>query len=233
MVNLLKPSALVVTLFVLFPMISFAQNDYTRANLWEKEIAAFTAADKQESPKKGKILFVGSSSIRGWRTLKEDFPGLHITNRGFGGSHLEDVNFYADKIVFSYKPKLIVLYAGENDLVAGKSVETVFADFKKFVSSMKNKLPKSRLIVISLKPSPARWQYAPVFKQLNLLLKSETEKDKRFLFVDVWSPMLDANGEPLKNIFFGDALHLNADGYKIWRETLLPTVNKGFKGAFR
>lgn len=233
MVNQLKSSALVFILFVLFPMISFAQNDYTRANWWEKEIAAFTAADKLESPKKGKILFVGSSSIRGWRTLKEDFPGLHIINRGFGGSHLEDINFYADKIIFPYKPKLTVLYAGENDLVAGKSVETVFADFKKFVSLMKNNLPKSRLIVISLKPSPARWEYAPKFKQLNLLLKSETEKDKRFLFVDVWSPMLDAKGEPLKNIFFGDALHLNVDGYKIWRETLLPAVNKGFKGAFR
>lgn len=233
MVKSLKSGAIVFALCILFQTISFAQNNYTRATLWEKEIAAFTVADRKESPKKGKIVFVGSSSIRGWLTLREDFSGLHAINRGFGGSHLEDVNFYADKIVFPYKPKLIVLYAGENDLVAGKSVETVFADFKKFVSLMKNKLPKARLIVISLKPSPSRWEYAPKFKQLNLLLKSETGKDKRLLFVDVWSPMLDANGEPLKNIFFGDDLHLNADGYKIWRETLLPAINKGFKGAFR
>lgn len=233
MFRLLKLSAFVFVLFALFQIVSSAQTAYTRANLWEKEVAAFAAADAKESPKKGKILFVGSSSIRAWQTLKEDFPGFYVINRGFGGSHLEDANFYADRIVFPYKPKLIVLYAGENDLVAGKSVETVFADFKKFVSVMQTKLPKSRLIVISLKPSRSRWKYASKFKELNQLLKSETEKDKRSLYVNVWSPMLGGDGEPLKNIFAEDNLHLNADGYKIWRKTLLPLVKVGLKGSFR
>jgi lysophospholipase L1-like esterase len=233
MVKFLKSSAFVFVFLAVFQTICFAQTAYTRANLWEKEIAAFAAADVKESPKKGKILFVGSSSIRGWRTLQEDFPDFYTINRGFGGSHLEDVNFYADRIIFPYKPKLIVLYAGENDLVAGKSVETVFNDFKKFASLIRIKLPKSRLIVVSLKPSPSRWEYAPKFKELNQLLKSETEKNKRFLFVDVWSPMLDANGEPLKNIFLDDNLHLNSDGYKIWHETLLSPLEVGLKGSFR
>ncbi len=233
MIKFLKSSAFVFVLFALFQTVCFTQTAYTRANLWEKEIAAFAAADAKESPKKGKILFVGSSSIRAWQTLKEDFPDFYVINRGFGGSHLEDVNFYADRLVFPYKPKLIVLYAGENDLVAGKSVEEVFTDFKKFVSTMRTNLPKSRLIVISLKPSPSRWEFAPKFKELNALLKSETEKDKRTLYVDVWSPMLDADGEPLKNIFVKDNLHLNADGYRIWRERLLPPIKVGLKSSFR
>jgi hypothetical protein len=110
-------------------------------------------------------LLVGSSSIRGWRSAAMDFPNFRVVNRGFGGSHLEDVNFYAGQVVFPYKPKLIVLYAGENDVVAGKSVERVFDDFKKFAVSVRRKLPKTRLIFVSLKPSPARWEFTPKFKQ--------------------------------------------------------------------
>jgi lysophospholipase L1-like esterase len=231
--HFLNKTILFFALLICLQISSFGQNIYNRANLWEKEIAAFAAADKKEFPRKGKVLFVGSSSIRGWRTLKEDFPEFYTINRGFGGSHLEDVIFYAPKVVFPYKPELIVLYAGENDIAAGKPVESVFNDFKKFVSLVKAKSPNTRLIVISAKPSPSRASFATKYKEFNNLIKSETGKDKRLLYVDVWTPMLDENGEPKKDIFLGDKLHINAAGYKIWRETLLPHIKAGLKGAFR
>lgn len=233
MVKFLRKVVLFFVLLIGLQAIVFGQNDYRRAHLWEKEIAAFADADKKEFPRKGKVLFVGSSSIRGWRTLKEDFPSVYTINRGFGGSHLEDVNFYAPQIVLPYKPKLIVLYAGENDLVAGKSIETVLGDFKKFVSLVRQNLPKTRLLVVSLKPSPSRREFTPKFKELNGLIKTETEKDKHLLFVDVWAPMLGEDGQPKKNIFQNDRLHLNAEGYKIWRETLFPKIKSGLKGSFR
>jgi lysophospholipase L1-like esterase len=233
MIEFLKKIALFFVLLISLQTALFAQNNYQRSHLWEKEITAFGTADKKDFPKKGKILFVGSSSIRGWRTLQEDFPSLHTINRGFGGSHLEDVNFYASQIVFPYKPELIVLYGGENDIVAGKSIETVFNDFKVFVSLVRRNLPKSRLIFVSLKPSPARWEFTPKFKELNNLIKTEAENDKHLLFIDVWTPMLDEKGEPKKDIFLGDRLHMNAKGYEIWRETLAPKIKSGLKGAFR
>lgn len=233
MFELLKKFAFLFALFVSLPIVLFAQGSYQRSSLWEKEIAAFTAADQKNFPKKGKVLFVGSSSIRAWRTLQEDFPSIYPINRGFGGSHFEDVNYYASQIVFPYKPKLIVLYAGENDLVAGKSVTNVFGDFKKFVSLLKENLPAARVIVISAKPSPARWKFTRVFKELNSLMKTETEKNKNLLFVDVWLPMLNSDGEPRKDIFLGDDLHLNPAGYKIWREILDPAIKSGLRGSFR
>ncbi len=233
MINFLKTATFIVVLLFIFQSNARAQTVYNRASLWEKEIAAFAAADKKEFPKREKILFVGSSSIRGWRTLKEDFPDYYTINRGFGGSHLEDVNFYAAGIVFPYKPKLIVLYAGENDIAAGKSVETVFADFKKFVASDRRNLPKTRLLVISVKPSPARREFTAKYKELNDLMKAETESNKHLVFVDVWTPMLDETGEPKKDIFLGDKLHMNRGGYKIWRETLFPFIKTGLKNSFR
>lgn len=219
---------------LLFCVQVFAQNaEYQRGELWQKEIAAFIEADKKELPKTNGVLFVGSSSIRGWKTLKEDFPDFNVLNRGFGGSHLEDVNHFAPEIVLPYKPKLIVLYAGENDIAAGKTVERVVDDFKKFVAVVHQKLPKTRIIFISLKPSPARWELREKFQQANNLIKAETDKDKRLLFVDVWTPMLNDKGAPKTEIFLGDKLHMNAEGYKIWRETLILHVKKGIKGNFR
>jgi lysophospholipase L1-like esterase len=228
-----KKSVLFLVLLASLQVIVFAQAAYQRGHLWEKEIDALAALDKKSFPKKNGVLFVGSSSIRGWRTVAADFPDFRAVNRGFGGSHLEDVNFYVDRVVFPYKPKLIVLYAGENDLVAGKSIEKVFNDFKRFVFLIRAKLPQTRLIFVSIKPSPARWEHTAKFKELNALVKAETEKDKRLLFVDVWLPMLDSDEQPKKNIFLGDKLHMNAEGYKIWRQTLFPYIKQGFKGNFR
>lgn len=223
---------ILLTLFLSLQI--FAQTtEYKRADLWQKEIAAFAETDKKQFPKQKGAVFVGSSSIRGWRSLQNDFPGLNVLNRGFGGSHLEDVNHYFAEIVLPYKPKLIVLYAGENDLVAGKSVETVVADYKQFVALTSKNLPKTRLIFVSIKPSPARWQFRNKFEQANSLIKAETEKDKQFLFVDVWTKMLDEKGEPRAELFLGDKIHMKPEGYKIWRETLAPFVEKGLKGNFR
>lgn len=221
-----------ILLFVL-AFTASAQEQYKRADLWQKEIAAFAEADKVVAPPKKAVLFVGSSSIRGWKTVQGDFPDYKILNRGFGGSHLEDVNYYAPQIVLPYKPKLIVLYAGENDVVAGKTPERVFADYRKFVALVREKLPKTRIVFVSIKPSPARWQFADKFREANSLIKSETEKDKGTIFVDVFSPMLNSKGEPKPEIFIGDKIHINAEGYKIWRETLAPHLKQGLKGNFR
>lgn len=229
----LRKNILLLALMFNLSIFVFAQNEYQRTDLWKAEINAFAELDKTTFPKKTEVLFVGSSSIRGWRTLEIDFPRIRTLNRGFGGSHIEDVNFYADQIVFPYKPKLIVFYAGENDLAAGKTIETVFADFKKFVSVVRGKLPKTRLIFISLKPSPSRWEFSEKFRALNALIKSETEKDDKSLYIDVWSPMLAQNGQPKPEIFLGDKLHMNPAGYQIWREALSVPVKKGLKGSFR
>jgi lysophospholipase L1-like esterase len=229
----MKKTFFSIFLIIILTFTAAAQESYQRAELWQKEIAAFAIADKKESPKTGGVLFVGSSSIRGWRTVQADFPDYQVLNRGFGGSHLEDVNYYFSEIVLPYKPKLIVLYAGENDITAGKTVDRVVADYKQFVALMKDKLPKTRLIFISLKPSPARWELREKFQQANVLIKAGTDKDKRQKFVDVWQQMLNEQAEPKLEIFQGDKLHLNAEGYKIWRDVLTPHIKKGIKGNFR
>ena len=184
---------------------------------WAAAIDKFTQADVANPPPRNGVVFVGSSSIVKWSTLAQDFPGVKVINRGFGGSQLEDSVFYADRIVVPYQPRTVVLYAGDNDLNAGKTPETVLADFKAFTRKIHSKLPNTRIIYIAIKPSPSRWKIKDKVVSANALVAAECARDKRLAFADIYAPMLNANGEPRPELFVKDMLHMNEAGYAVWK----------------
>ncbi len=191
---------------------------------WEGEIQRFEAADREAPPRPGGIVFVGSSSIRLWRDLHAEFPGQNVIQRGVGGSTLLEVLHFAPRIVLPYKPKLIFLYAGENDLVAGRKPQDVFQDYKFFVALVRRSLPSTRIVYISIKPSPKRWPFAPEVRATNALIRDYIAKDPKLSYVDVFTPMLGANGLPREELYVEDGVHLNHEGYALWKELLTPYV---------
>lgn len=206
---------------LLFSLCSFVPaQTYERANLWQKEIDTFVDFDRRQTPPKDAVLFIGSSSFRMWQSLRQDFPKVNIINRSFGGSHLEDSIHYAPQIIQPYQPRTVVIYAGDNDITAGKSVERVFADYKTLVRLIHKYSPKARIIFVTIKPSPSRREFWDKFQQVNALVKAETAKDKTLILADIWKPMLTANGEPREELYLPDRLHMNPKGYVIWREIL-------------
>ena len=195
------------------------------AQRFEDEIASFQAADKLSSPPKGSVLFVGSSSIRVWPNLKADFPNIDVLQRGFGGSTLDEVDHYAPRIVLPYCPRLIVLYAGDNDLAEGRTPEQILADFKTFVGLVRPPMPKTRIIFVSIKPSTARVALLGKMREANALVRQYVATDPSLTYVDVFTPMLDSAGIPRGELFQSDGLHMNAQGYAIWRGLLQPLVS--------
>jgi len=189
-------------------------------NRWEKEIAAFEARDKTNPPPKGAILFIGSSSIRLWKTLAEDFPDLKVINRGFGGSEIADSVHFLDRMVIPYEPKRIVMYAGGNDINANKTPEQVARDFRAFVAKVHAKLPETKIAYISIAGNPARWAQVERVKRANELIREFTTTDKRLQFIDVFPHMLGEDGKPLPDIFVEDRLHMNEKGYAIWKRVV-------------
>jgi lysophospholipase L1-like esterase len=195
--------------------------DKPAAAPWESAIQAFERQDRDRPPPKNAIVFVGSSSIRLW-DLAKSFPGKEVINRGFGGSQLADSVRYAPRIVVKYEPRRVVLYAGDNDLGAGKSPERVHADFRAFVEAVHRDLPKARIAFISIKPSILRWRLVDKVRQANGLIEADCKKDERLLYVDVFTPMLGDDGKPRPELFVSDGLHLNARGYELWASILGP-----------
>jgi lysophospholipase L1-like esterase len=189
---------------------------------FEKDILAFEAADQEIFPPEGAILFIGSSSIRGWRSLADDFPEHAVINRGFGGSHIDDSVRLVDRIVLPYRPSMIVFYAGENDLTAGKSPEKVAQDFRTFVELVRAELPGTRIAFISMKPSPSRWRLAETKREGNRLIRDYVSQAPGVDYIDVFEPMLNDEGQPREELFVGDRLHLNVEGYALWRQIVAP-----------
>jgi lysophospholipase L1-like esterase len=191
---------------------------------WEPEIHAFEARDRVHPPPKHAILFIGSSSIRKWKTLAEDFPGKQVINRGFGGSEIHDSTYFAGRILFPYQPRIIVLYAGDNDLAAGESPDGVAADFRQFVAAVHARLPQTRILFIAIKPCRARWKLVEKVRRANALVKAFTEAHPRLTFVDIFTPMLGADGKPRPELLAPDGLHPSRRCYELWASRIRPLL---------
>jgi lysophospholipase L1-like esterase len=207
-----------VTLFIV------ARAETPPVNRFEKEIAAYEAADKTNPPPQGAIVFTGASGIRLWKTLPQDFPGLRVINRGFGGSQLSDSIFFAERIVIPYHPKAVVIQAGGNDINTGKTPEQVLADFQTWVEKVRAALPDVRLVYLGQGPSPARWAQREKQQQANQLVRDYIAKGKNMFFVDIWAPCLGADGEPRPEIYVADKLHPSAEQYQIRAKLIRPTL---------
>ena len=193
---------------------------------WEKEIAAFESRDRTNPPPKGAVLFIGSSTIRLWKTLQQDFPSVKTINRGFGGSEIVDSTHFADQIIFPYEPSRIFLRAGGNDLWAGKSADEVFDDFKDFVAKVRERLPKTEITFIGWNPTVARWSQVEKEKALNSLVKEFVEHGQRLAYIDTYSVPIGTDGKPRPELFMPDKLHFNAEGYELLAARLRPFVEK-------
>jgi lysophospholipase L1-like esterase len=193
---------------------------------WEQDIAAFEALDAKSPPPKNAILFVGSSSIRLW-DLKESFPDRRTINRGFGGSELADSVRYAKRLILPHQPRIVVLYAGDNDIANGKSPKQVFADFQEFVSVVHRALPKSKILYIAIKPSIKRWALIDKIREANRLIREHIaqQKNDKLVFLDIEKSMLSADGKPRADLLQEDGLHLNAQGYRLWTRLLRPFMD--------
>ena len=225
-----RPKAILLVItgcLLLFPLEAWSQGTGKPKkhdpHRWDKQIAAFEKADQETAPPKNGILFVGSSSIRYWK-VEASFPGMPVINRGFGGSEISDAIFFADRIIIKHRPKIIVFYAGDNDLARGKSSQQVVADYQTFVKTIQGSLPKTRIIFVAIKPSISRWKLIETIRKTNQQIEQITTTDSRQFFLDVDTPMIGADGKPKPELFIKDGLHLNAAGYKLWNSLLKPLL---------
>jgi lysophospholipase L1-like esterase len=192
------------------------------------DIRAFKKQDSISFPPKNAILFVGSSSFTKWKDVQNYFPGYTIINRGFGGSVLSDVIRYEKDIIFTYQPKQIVIYCGENDVASSDTVsgKIVAERFKQLFTDIRKVYPKIPVAFISFKPSESRWHMKDRMVEGNKLIRKYLKKKKRTSFINVWDSMLGTDGLPMKDIFVDDKLHMNAKGYAIWQKIMLPYLIK-------
>lgn len=203
---------------------------------WQEELAAFDR-EPPLPPGVRPVVFVGSSSIRGWKTLAADMAPLPVVNRGFGGSRLFDTTYWLDRLVVRQNPAAVVLFAGTNDL-AGKDPRTAAWLEERFVelaARLRQLGCTAPLVYVSITPAPSRAEHRALVDAANARLAARCAADPSLVFVDTASGMLGSDGKPDPKWFQQDLLHLNADGYRHWTATIRPVVERllGAPGARR
>jgi lysophospholipase L1-like esterase len=192
------------------------------------EVRLYQQYDIVNLPKKQSILFVGSSSFRLWKDYQSYFPGFNIINRGIGGSSLPDIIRYSKEMITSYQPKQIVIYCGENDFASSDTITSIHvtSKFIDLFSIIRNDLPQAHISFISIKPSPSRWKHKDKIIAANASIKLFLNNQTNTSFINVWDSMLDIYGKPLSNIYKSDSLHMNVNGYIIWKNIITPYLIK-------
>ena len=190
-------------------------------NRYEEEILDFEKEDSAKGITKGEILFVGSSSFKKWTNIETDLFPLRVLNRGFGGSTMPELDYYFFRIVRPYKPAAIVIYEGDNDVLAPFLTSSVILkSFDIFVQLTKQFLPNTKVFFVSVKPSPSRVDYLKKMQETNSLIKSYCTKDKNLFYIDITKHMFNEDGQIREDIFRNDRIHINEKGYKIWSEII-------------
>ncbi|RXK62258.1 G-D-S-L family lipolytic protein [Lacibacter luteus] len=210
-----------VSMLLLFVLLVTNAQNKEPFPFWN-EVQKFKAADSAAFPASNQILLIGSSSFTLWKDVQDYFPDRKILNRAFGGSTLADVIRYRYDVVFPYQPKQIVIYCGENDFASSDTVtvELVVQRFTTLFNFIRAKYKTVPVAYVSMKPSPSRLHLLEKYKEGNKRIQAFLSTKPNTKFVDVYSAMLTASGEPMPDIFKEDSLHMNAKGYAIWKTKL-------------
>ena len=172
------------------------------------------------------IVFTGSSSIRFWGSLTEDFNEYDVLNRGFGGSIFSDLNFYMEELVLKHNPDMVVIYEGDNDVATEIPLEDIFTDFKTSFDKVRSSSEDIPIIYIAPKPSPSRWNLKGQYSIINQRIKKFCDQNEDTYYFDSWSIMLNEKGEIPTKYFWKDMLHMNSSGYEVWTKNLKPLIDK-------
>lgn len=214
----------VFSLLFVLPTLGVGQSNAS----FKGEINHFLQQDSLKMPPEQAILFIGSSSFKKWTDVDKYFPGYTIINRGFGGSQLPNLIYYADKIIYPYHPKQVIIYCGDNDFSYDRSIsaDTVFERFHTLFDLIRAHLPEANIGYVSIKFSPSRKYAWEKIKKANSLIEDYLEEQPNAAFIDITKPMFDKNGKAITSLYLDDQLHMRPAGYRIWQKQIQPYLLK-------
>lgn len=197
---------------------------------YEEEVRALERRLRESPPPAGPVVFYGSSSMRMWDSLADDFPGQTVLNLAFGGSTLAACAWFFQRLVVPCRPRAIVCYAGDNDLGDGRSPAEVLASFRELLERVATGCPEVPFTMLAIKPSPSRWDLADRIRVTNQAMRGELSGCRNRYFIDTFSAMLGSDGRPERSLFLEDGLHVSPAGYRIWSRLLAERAAVYFAG---
>lgn len=211
---------------ILFSFLISTSITLAQENRFDNEVANISHKIDSIGWSKGSVVFTGSSSVRMWKNLQDQFPDIPIINTGFGGSTAKDLSEQLFPLVLRLEPSTVFIYEGDNDINGGETAAEIMTTLDEIVTRIQKQLPNTTINLIAAKPSPSRWELKTSYLVLNDLMRQYCTAHENVNFVNVWDIMLDKTGSPRADIFIQDNLHMNEKGYDLWKEVFTPFLKK-------
>jgi lysophospholipase L1-like esterase len=192
--------------------------------MWENEIEAIEG--RHLDIKTADLVFIGSSSIALWESLKRDFSPYTVIQAGFGGSRIADAITYHDRLINRYHPKIVVLFSGTNDLCGDESTATpmyVAESIAQLMKLVRLENPDTVRIVLPITPTPSRAHVRHLVDEANVLIHRYALREGYRVVDTASSVLIDNTPDPA--CFVEDQLHLSPLGYKKWVTVLRPIID--------
>lgn len=205
-----------------FLLVFLVQFSFAQDIPFQEEVERRSKEIDDAGWKKGSVVFTGSSSVRMWKNLQEQFPDVAIINSAFGGSRADQLLMHLDKSILRFEPSKVFIYEGDNDINSGQDISDIMKNLDALVTKIQAKYPNTIVNLIAAKPSPSRWDKKVSYVALNDLIRQYATTHDKVNIVNVWDIMLDDTGKPRADIFIEDNLHMNEKGYELWKEIFTP-----------
>ena len=178
------------------------------------------------------VMLAGSSSIEFWENSKEDLDPVVSYNHGIGGTTIEQWNTSLNqRLVFPYKPKMVVYYVGINNVINSKqSASTIWTNLESFMNNTHRALPDTKVQYIMMNLIPGYKTYWGVINEVNAQLVEYQKSNTWLTLINPGEALLKGNGEPNAAYFRTDGLHLSHYGYVVWGEIIKQSILDGLTG---
>lgn len=186
-------------------------------------VQKYDSIKQRQNSDKPTVVFVGSSSVRMWKNVEDLSKDHFIINTGFGGSTAEDLLVYTRPLILDHGPDQVFIYEGDNDVFMHQSLRKIMRRMRKITSQIWDQNPDCEVVIISAKPSIARWDFKKKYLRLNKKFSRWASRKDRMIYADVWTPMAP-DGELNQSLFIEDNLHMNSEGYWLWTQVLQPLL---------
>ena len=179
------------------------------------EIELLKQKSQAKQNQKDLIVFYGSSTIRLWSNLEQDFPKHNVLNLGFGGAFIHSMVTHFESLFTGLTPKAVFLYLGGNDLNLDLSTDEIIAQGKALIEAVHQRFPQTKIYHISIKSSLERQEYLHSIQAINRAVYNLTKECSYLTQIRLFEALLDINQNIRKDVLLQDGLHLNTEGYSI------------------
>ena len=187
------------------------------------------AAQVAPSAQAGAVLFVGSSIFHRWTHLSSQMAPLPVVNRAIDGLQTGDVLRMVDRVVIPSRPRVVVYYAGSNDVNAGEPAAAIVGRIRQFVDRVTIALPATRIIFVSVNRAPEKQDRWDLVDAVNREIEAYAATSERLEYVDVNPVLFNRDGTPRLEFYMSDQLHLRPAAYEGFARILKPILTNAFE----